>query len=526
MNILINTGDEIIVKMLYSKNGSIIEDDVAVVDVDYSLIRYLAKQVCYREISINNYGYAITKREDNTTTTLHRLILEYYSNTDDNLKEILNNKAFEINHKNKNKLDNRLSNLEIVTHQNNIRHSQELEYEAVITTEELKEIQQKKLKDKQQVIDKEYLSRISGLFYKSMESNSINEKIVQCSYIYYKFKYSNNIKETTSDQGSYQRTSTTSKPPRFLSNFHTKSIHLLLLHHKQYIYISIIRSNIAVLNRNIHRYPSIRELLSRYNIYNKDNNYSSILLQLYQYLYLTNRYIIKNGNILFTLSIRSHFKIKGRYKSFIVMYILGILQRTTLKNEPSSSEKYKRIPSSICITALTEDDFKQINTKAKKLLSLNWNSIRYFTVAEEFGADVADIIYNNNENCKLHYNYSLKAKQDIITMLTNDQAVFLEGFITRNKIFDYVKALNANRQQNRANYSKITNKFNSFISSLLLYNTEIKHILEQKRLIYTTLNTQIINNIATHQAKNGISNTTHILKPNMKCIVLKSLTAQ
>mgnify|MGYP003305020281 CR=1 FL=1 len=522
MNILINTGNEVIIKMLESKNGYVIEKDVAVVDVDYSLIRYLAKQVCYREISINNYGYAITKREDNTTTTLHRLILEYYSNTNDNLKEILNNKEFEINHKNKNKLDNKLCNLEIVTHQNNIRHSKGLEYEVIMTSGELKNIQQNNLEDKQQIIDKEYLSRISGVFYKSMNSNSINEKIVQCSYIYYKFKYSNNIKETSSDQSSYQRNSTTSKPPKFLSNFHTKSIYLLLQHHKEYIYKSIIKSNIALLNRNIHRYPSIKEILSKYNIYNRNSNYSSILLQLYEHLYRTSKYIIKNGNILFTLSIRSHFKVKGRYKAFIILYLLGILQRTTLQQQPSSNDRYKRIPSSICITPLTEDDFKQINTKAKKLLSLNWNSIRYFTVAEEFGPDVADEIYNN-ENCKLHYNYSLRAKEDIITMLKNDQAVFLEGFITKNKIFVYVKALNTNRQQNGAKYNKITNKFYSFISSLLLYNTEIKSILEEKGLIYTTLNTQIINNITQHQAKNGIGNTSHILKPKMKAIILKSL---
>lgn len=177
----------IILKTLTESKGAVAEENVGIIDVDYSLIRYLGKHLVLREVALNNCGYPIIRRNDNTITTLHRFILEYYSQYDNRLKQILLNNEFEINHKNKDKLDNRLGNLEIVTHQNNIRHSKGLEYETIITSEQLQEIQQNNLKGKQQAIDKAYLNRINGLFYKSMKNSNVDEKILKCCY--FKFKY-------------------------------------------------------------------------------------------------------------------------------------------------------------------------------------------------------------------------------------------------------------------------------------------------------------------------------------------------
>ena len=99
------------------------EINVGIIDVDFSLIRYLGQATEINDININNCGYVIIKRDNDTTTTFGRFILEYYSKYDDRLKEILKNKEYEINHINSDKLDNRIENLEIVTHQDNIRHS-------------------------------------------------------------------------------------------------------------------------------------------------------------------------------------------------------------------------------------------------------------------------------------------------------------------------------------------------------------------------------------------------------------------
>lgn len=147
-------------------------------------------------------------------------------------------------------------------------------------------------------------------------------------------------------------------------------------------------------------------------------------------------------------------------------------------------------------------------------------------VAEAFGEEVADLIYNRNSRCKANYKYQIKAKEDIINYIKKNKAVKIEGVISKDKIFHYMKDLNAYRKQYGANYSKIYKGFYSFISSLFLYNAELKEILEQQNLIYTTINTKIIKNIEQHQKLNGISNPIHNLKPNMKVVVLKSLIDQ
>ena len=116
------------------------EINVGIIDVDYSLIRYLGQATEINDININNCGYPIIKRKDNRTTTLGRFILEYYSKYDERLKEILENEDYEVNHINKNKLDNRIENLEIVTHEDNIKHSKGLEYSVIYTKEELKKL--------------------------------------------------------------------------------------------------------------------------------------------------------------------------------------------------------------------------------------------------------------------------------------------------------------------------------------------------------------------------------------------------
>ena len=207
------------------------------------------------------------------------------------------------------------------------------------------------------------------------------------------------------------------------------------------------------------------------------------------------------------------------------MYYLGILER---KSKPSSyislNPATNREPSFIKINELADNLFPEINVKCKELIDLNYNSIRYFQIREQFGEETANMIYNNNLKCRSSYKYQLRAKADIISILKRNEAVILEGFITRNKIIHEVKLLNANRKQNREPYNHIKNSFSKFVSSLLLYNTDVKSLLEDEGIIYITLNTKIINNIKDYQKQQQIQDTSHLLKPNMKVIVLKTLT--
>ena len=110
MNIFENINDEIIVvKAINDKKGEFTEETVAFIDCDYSLIRFLISQLSLKEITLNNWNYPVIKQGD-SITLLYRLILQYYSKYDEELKKILQNKNYEINHISKNTLDNRLSN--------------------------------------------------------------------------------------------------------------------------------------------------------------------------------------------------------------------------------------------------------------------------------------------------------------------------------------------------------------------------------------------------------------------------------
>lgn len=313
--------------------------------------------------------------------------------------------------------------------------------------------------------------------------------------------------------------------------FPTNALNNLLQAKKQYIYKSVTDKNIQLLGRNIKRYPYIKAILQKYNIVDlstKNPNHN-LLLEFYNYIYDSNKYVLNNGDILLTISIKHKINARGKYKTFIILYFLGMLQKknSSINKQDIYNTYYeivsKHIPSFIKIVPLTDSSFKDINNKCKKLIELNYNSIRYFQIREEFGEDIANSIYNNNK-CKIRYKYGVRAKEDIISILKNDKTVFLKGFITKDKIIQEVRALNYYRQQNGEKYSKIYKSFNRFVSSLFLYNKEIAETLLELKLVYVRLNTRIINNIKQYQKQNNITDNTYILKPNMKVIVLKKLT--
>ncbi|MBP3800663.1 MAG: hypothetical protein J6I85_01315 [Clostridia bacterium] len=60
------------VKTMYKKLD---EKNVGIVDLDFSLIRYLCKEISLRDVNINRSGYPTIKRKDNKTTMLGRFIL-------------------------------------------------------------------------------------------------------------------------------------------------------------------------------------------------------------------------------------------------------------------------------------------------------------------------------------------------------------------------------------------------------------------------------------------------------------------
>lgn len=535
MTILTNIANEVIIlrtlicREVKSFNRNIKEIDTGIMDIDYSLVRYLCKILELKEVTINSSGYAVLRKEDNTVTTLGRFILEWYSKIDKKLQEILSNTEYEINHKNRDKLDNRIENLEIVTHQENIKHSKGLAYGVLMTTEYLQEIQKISLNSKQQEIDKSFLKRKESLFVKALLSDAIKDDIFQ--YCYLEFK-NNKIKSNdNTSNGNDTNKNINYKEYKIMTIIHTNILKNLLQEKKQYLYKSIERNNINLLNRYIERYPYIKQVLKKYKLldkeYNEELNFEksnsrNLLLDFYADVYNSNQYLIEKDSILLSITLKYCFNTNGKYKSFLTLYLLGLLQRqNNISNPNKISNRYVHTPSFIRIPVYTEDLLKAVNERAKELLDLDLNRFTYFDIREEFGELIADSIYKNNKS-KANYKYGLRAKQDIIQFLQTDKDIFTQGFMTKEDIFDHIQGLNTQRMIKEQEYNKVFDSFNNFISSLFLYNTDIKRALEELGLDYISLNKATIENIKKHQEKQGFKFSID-LKPRMKIIILKKL---
>ena len=130
------------------------------IDNDSSLIRYLLNIMELHNVRVNENGYLVLRKLDNVVTTLQRVIIEFYSRYDVKLKELLD-KGYEVNHINKDKLDNRLCNLELVSHLDNIKHRDNKQYTVVYSSNELLKLQHIVKINQQYEKDTIYLQKIT-----------------------------------------------------------------------------------------------------------------------------------------------------------------------------------------------------------------------------------------------------------------------------------------------------------------------------------------------------------------------------
>ena len=504
---------------------------VGIIDIDYSLLRYLGKELIFKTIKINNSGYPIIKRGNNTVTTLGRFILEYYSKYDENLKEILNNSDYEINHKNRNKLDNRIENLEIVIHSDNIKHCKGTNYNVLYSTEKLKQLQKRNINQHKHSVDRKYLNRINGLFYKFMRTGTVDEKLLKCCYCYLGFKYIKMIQPNNTPNSIEINKKKDLNKYIFMTKLCTNALIYLEQKKKELIYKTIINNNIKLLNRYIVRYPYIEQVLKKYKLidYNykeklnfEHSNSRNLLLDLYKDIYDSNKYTIEDGDILTTVTLKYFFNVRGKYKSFLVLYLLGLLNRRDDISKPNTTSIYNvHTPSFIKIPVYTDSLLKRANELSKDLLELNLNKFTYFLIRQEFGEETADLIYKNSTS-KLHYKDCVRAKEDIINFIKTDKDLYIHGFMTKEDIFDYLQYLNTQRTIKDEEHNEIKKSFINFITSLLLYNTDTKEVLNDLGLVYTTLNNKIITNIKKYQKQHNL-NFKVDFKSKMKVLVLKKL---
>ena len=197
------------------------------------------------------------------------------------------------------------------------------------------------------------------------------------------------------------------------------------------------------------------------------------------------------------------------------MYMLGLLKR----------EESKKRMSFFSIPIYTEELLKQANVRAKKILDLSWKKIRYFMIAEDFGEDIANMVYKERSKVlnEFYHKYSLRAKEDIINFLKEDEQIYKLGYITPEEIFEYIDFVNNQRRIEGLEHNPIYNNFIIFIKDLLNYNTDTKKVLKELGFEYKILNKSIIKNIEQYQKNNINTIITSDLKSKKRVIVLKKL---
>ena len=499
------------------------------ITTNYSLIKYLLSFIDIGSISVNKSGYICLRRLNGKKTSIQRLIMEFYSKYDLNIKnEIIIN---EVDHINNLKEDNTTTNYQLLLHSENIKKINN-KYQVSISNEEIIKTDNKIRKLKQHTIDKEYLYRKSNKFKNIIKTGNI-DNIKDCCYLdLSSSSYNSYYTDLNSIRDSLYRD--ICYTISFLTEKNTDLIKNMYIVKNRYIVTKILNNNLILLNRFRSRYKYLDEVIKKYNILkdkgkiNKDlylydmeyqsNLYNSnnVLLDLFHSIICDNKYTIKDDNILKKIDLSFEIVRKGKYCSFRIMYMLGLLKRENSKDKMS----FFNIP------IYTEDLLKEANIKAKKILELDLKKIRFFIIVEEFGEEIARIIYKERFNRlnNIYKKYSLRAKEDIINFIKEDKDIYTKGYITIDEIFTQIEFLNENRKIKGLEYNPIYKNFIYFIKDMLRYNSDTIKVLKELGFVYTSINKSIINNIENYQKINIIEyRYTDDLKSRNRIIILKKL---
>lgn len=502
---------------------------LAIVDNDFGLIRYILTITKEYIFDTNKSGYVQVPNRQSGEILLHRIILEYYAQFDVKLFTVLNNENYEVNHKNKLVLDNRLENLELVTHLGNILHRERKDYsaETVITTDELLKIQNEiKATDKYRK-DKLYLDRARRKNEQILKNKSGYSDLFRNMYLRFsngivcEADITNNltdtidIKELTNIIFCYKKSHIFYN---YISDelYNNDSISNIALHINSFInnivieykifYVSnIINNNIKLLIEQCRK-KDLLKVFSKYKIFNFDlqnthNLLPTLFLDIKRELV---QFTIYKNDILLSYKVCNLSGYK-KYDTFRVIYLLGLLKRLPKPKQSlnwfnSLSIEYKNYykyfqrlnpfsfknrcntPSFFVIPRWTEDTFKEASIRATKLLKADLSTISHFTIQTIFGKEIADEVFQNPK-CNVNTARAVRTNHDINNILPSllEQAQ-KEGFILLEEILEELEYLNYQRKMNEESYNEISNKCIKFIRTCLHDIPETKQILEELRI--------------------------------------------
>lgn len=547
---------------------------VGIIDNDYGLIRYLTKIFNLYECNmvvekgqnnnLRNCYIQVQNCDLIQDSYLHRIILRYYSQYDMKLEECLNNKEYEVNHKNKLRFDNRIENLEIVTKLGNRQHEFYKPYvsQVAISSEYIKQVQEVLKKEKQYTSDRKYLEKVSNFNWKYIYDYNLgakDEKFFKCKYI----RFSNKKKIDTNITPNYININTLInlekeiflyiKSTNFKFLYDEKLYYGFIKDYTKYRYMIITNKYFKILRENIdkNKYRYLKEVLIKFKLLdfnNLPNGFTDFdrldknrLINLIYYRFrkgINNNYPyhIYLNNILCTTSIKDELCcVHGKYNSIRTLYFLGLLTR--LEKSKLYIENYKKIlleennnkefkmPNFFTIPKLTTSLLEKANERAKKLLDTGINKITYFILAENFGVSIADEVYKSNTSKRYYKNKSKVAlnKVNLAISSLSKTKIKTKGYIKFEDIFDSINNMNQYRKMFKLEEDETSKEFMEFISTCLNYIPSTKEILEQLDLEVVYLSNEIIENINKYQTENISYKINNNLKPKQKVIVLKRI---
>ncbi len=435
---------------------------MSLIEKDYGLIRYILKILRRFVVSQTKGGYLIFENKPEEVY-LHRIILQYYAQYDDKLRSILNNTSeYEVNHKNKNKWDNRLENLEMVTKLGNQLHKKNQKYddEIMMSTEEILEIKAKNVKEK----DRKFLEKVSNFSLKVLNEVNLNwsndKKVFDNLYIRFNNKNIPTTKTTKYTININDLIGLNNSIKLIIKNTNLikhNNLFELILDYKNYRCNNILQNNLKLINKYYIKNQCFKTLLKKHKLIkpNKEFDlYSNIFLLLLYYLHKTPAEVTFYKNQLFTsISIRHLIMVQGKYKSLKVLYLLGLLKRQKV---PFNTRTHTI--SAFLIPEYTEELFSStILPRAKQLIDMDLSKITYTIVARNFDLETADFVFKNDK-LKSKATVDFITIDDILTILATSSTlkdkITRYGFITANDIRYELQLLNEERKEKRFTFPR------------------------------------------------------------------------
>lgn len=498
---------------------------IAIIDNEPGLVKHLVKIFSKYELS-NSNGYLKFENKEGEVY-FHRVILEYYSKYDTKLATVFKSE-YEVNHKNFNKWDNRLENLEIVTRRGNELHKKGSDYqnEIYMTTKELINIQNERKNKRQYYIIKNEMKEISKNNISILENGDKQNLYSFFDNMYVSFNNVIKCNKVIVPKRCSIKGFWVGLDKKILESICALFKCNYSFEYDGYRARKIIRNNINLL-KMYYKNDKFREICHKYNILNittKQFEYKYLnhlvkregyiveinnLIEVYKLInrvFEENYYRFYKNQFCITFDIKTFTMIPKTYTSFKVMYYTELLKRIGVPVTRNVDGK-KCSATCVIIPCYTTNMFKtRILPNIKHFLKLDLSIITYSIIAHNDGKDVADKVYKNPILAKKYEKdrITIKDLEEIICSTNIIDKINKYGFIKIKDIREELKIVNDIRAQKGEKHFDITGKDDVFIKRMIRNILTIKQTMKNCEFDYVVMNKKTKEKIENYQKRNNI----------------------